>query len=152
MSSPEAPALSPRSASGQVRRPSRDADTIAREMTHFPDRDQLFESGHKAIPPIEEDNEGWGGDAMEERVEGDRSFNTDAVDDLRRIEKLTGPVEHKPRVEGRATKVGREGEIDGYGALDDQELRQRAEVLGLAGRQEMTRAQLIKALLEREQY
>ncbi len=124
-----------------------DEQTILNEAAHIPDRDQVFSISHKQYPAPDPSVSEWEGD-HEDEIKGERDFKHDAVDDLESVPGLSeGYVERQTRA-STPTTVYPADERDVFFNLDDFELQDRAEALGIAGRAQMTRPELINALRE----
>ena len=119
---------------------------MSREAAHQPDRDQLFDRGHRSIPgnAAMSGITGWSGDT-EDRVKGDRDFKHDAVDDLDSVSLISetnGPSSANP---DRTAIGGSAIDVD-FDNMPDTDLERWADTLGVAGRGEMTRHQLIEEI------
>jgi hypothetical protein len=131
-----------------------DRETILEETGHLPDRDQLFEDGQKTLPSsltpptgdqwIDEDDD-WA-EAVEPEVVGSSDAGRDAVDDLEHALEDTRGARKLPAEEDKTPAVPAEGED--IERLSLAELTRRGAALGVAGRGEMGRHQLIAAIRE----
>jgi hypothetical protein len=130
-----------------------DRATILEETSHLPDRDQLFDPGQKVLPGsgtpptgdqwVDEDAD-WAED-LEERVVGDHTTAIDAVDELENAHESTRGFVPKSEAESDPTPVP-SAEDEELAQLSLGELTRRGAALGVAGRADMGRRQLIDAI------
>ncbi len=123
---------------------------------HFPDRDQIFDDGHRTHPSdaVQEFLRAWSGDA-EERAGGDRDPNVDAVDDLARVGRITGAKPGESGVDEMRSHLGKvilhdeeipDAEKDVTERFSPEDIRRIAVALNIPGRGTMGRHQLIQAI------
>jgi hypothetical protein len=120
-----------------------DLTTSIEDAAHIPDRDQMFGADTRLISP--DQTSGWSGDD-EERIKGDRDFTHDATDDLAQVGMLSGTLREESAPAGAQPTPVRKRLDDDFDAADDKDLKRRATVLGISGRETMSRLQLINAI------
>jgi hypothetical protein len=119
--------------------------TILEDVAHIPDRDQEFsvEGSSKSVAPHLADV--WAGD-LEQRVIGDRDLGLDAVDELRRVERITRSDGLEDIVASRAPMVSGGHEEMDLRDLSDAELLKQADALGIPDRATMNHHRLLAAV------
>lgn len=123
-----------------------DETSALAETAHIPDRDQIFRTDEGTFPSDASPySESWSGD-LEEAVEGDRDFRHDLTQEIAAVSLITdseglggGSAESFPTPVGR---LGKDELLD----LNDNDLRRRAEVLGVPDSKRLPRGPLLAAI------
>jgi len=137
----------PSSSSSTKKKLTQDQRTILDEVAHIPDRDQLFDTGGKTLPPDPEAlyDDSWDNDPNQ-RVNNDRSAGRNLVNALADPSPMRRPAGPEIRAADTPTPVERGGGDDRLSMLSDKRIHELSEAMAIPGRFAMNRFQLIEAL------
>jgi hypothetical protein len=136
-----------------------DQETIVEDVGTIPDRDQMFGVDHKSIPSgeVQDIRSQWPGD-REDDIKGDRTANSyeeemdDKADTLHGVTEENSISDSLVRLRSTQPFLAKPtGEPVNYESLSDADLQNHADVLGIPGRDSLSRMQLVQAIKNLEQ-